>query len=69
MPGEVCSPLDLQKMGEDGLQVHKIEDDLQALGDDLQALGDGLLAQMAGDSRPVLREDLKGDLQGLLEDN
>ena len=62
MPGEVCSPLDLQKMGEDGLQVHKIEDDLQALGD-------GLLAQMAGDSRPVLREDLKGDLQGLLEDN
>jgi len=62
MPGEVCSPLGLQKMGEDGLQVHKIEDDLQALGD-------GLLAQMAGDSRPVLREDLKGDLQGLLEDN
>ena len=68
MPGEVCSPLDLQKRGEDGHQGHRIEDGLQALGDDLRALGDGLLGQMAGDSRPVPREDLRGDLLGQMGD-
>ena len=61
MPGEVCSPLDLQKRGEDGHQGHRIEDDLRALGD-------GLLGQMAGDSRPVPREDLRGDLLGQMGD-
>ena len=48
-------------MGEDGHQVHRTEDDLQALGDDL-------LGQMAGDSRPVLREDQRGDLLGQMGD-
>ena len=64
MSGPVGSPPDLQKTEEDDHQVHMIEDDLQAPGE-----VDGLLGQMAGDSRPVLKEVLMGDLLGQVGDH